>query len=231
MDLETKPADGTAAPAPGAETPKYITEEHLEKTLASRFKSVEQRVEKTIAQTFETFSGKLKTDLESIFPKPEPKPESKKDHAENPELKKLEDRIASLTQQAETARAERDTERVKARDATLRQKLGERLATSGIDGVRARHAVGVLVDSERRVRWSEDGETILFRTPDGDELDLEPGVRAWLKTDDAKLYLPPRGSQGSGDRPGSGSPPSAASGPLDRRTVAEGLRRALLGQF
>ena len=97
--------------------------------------------------------------------------------------------------------------------------------------MRARHALGVLVDAERRVRWADDGESLLFRTETHDELELGAGLREWLKTEDAKLYLPPRGAAGSGDRPGAQPPPRAPAGPPDRAAVAEGLRRVLLGQM
>jgi hypothetical protein len=136
-----------------------------------------------------------------------------------------------LTRQADEARSERDTERARGRDAQMRQRLGDALSAAGIDGVRARHAVGLLVDAERRVRWSEDGTALLFRTDGHDELELALGLREWLKTDDAKLYLPARGAQGSGDRPGAQPPPRTQAGPPDRGTVADGLRRVLLGQL
>jgi hypothetical protein len=55
-------------------------------------------------------------------------------------------------------------------------------------------------------------------------------LKDWLKTEDAKLFLPPRGASGSGDRPGAGPPRSPAVAPT-RNDVAEGLRRALLGQL
>ena len=98
--------------------------------------------------------------------------------------------------------------------------------------MRARHALGLLVDAERRVRWADDTEAIFFRTDAHDELELAAGVREWLKTDDAKLSIPASAPAGSGDRPGA-LPPStrAPSGPPDRTAVAEGLRRALLGQL
>jgi hypothetical protein len=233
LDPEKKPDEG-AAETPPADAPKYVTEEQLDKALTPRLRAVEQKVEKSLAQSFEAFSAKLKTDLASLLPAPkvEAKPDTKKEPAApDPELKKLQDQIGSLTKQAEDARAERDTERAKVRDATLRQRVGELLATAGIEGVRARHALGLLVDSERVVRWSDDGDSIIFRAPDRGDVDLEAGLRNWLKSDDAKLYLPPKGTQGSGDRPATGGPSSRPSGPPDRREVADGLRRALLGQM
>jgi hypothetical protein len=223
-----QPPAGTDPPKDGAEAPKYITEEQLQTALGERFRSFEQKVDKALG----TLGSKLKDELVAIFPKPEPpKPsddgKSKdKEPSASPELKKLQEQITVLTRQADEARSERDAERARGRDATLRQRLTDALSAAGIEGVRARHAVGLLVDAERRVRWTEDGQAITF-----DDFELAAGLREWLKTDDAKLYLPARGVLGSGDRPGAQPPPRAPAGPPDRATVADGLRRVLLGQL
>jgi hypothetical protein len=233
LDPEKKPEDG-AAETPAADAPKYVTEDQLDKALTARLRAVEQKVEKTVAQSFDTFSTKLKTELASLFPPPkaEAKADAKKEPVPpDPELTKLKDQVTTLTQQAADARAERDTERAKARDATLRQKLGELLGAAGIEGVRARHVIGLLVDSEHAVRWSDDGDGLVFRTADRGDVELETGLRTWLKSDDAKVYLPPKGTQGSGDRPAIGGPSTRPTGPPERRDVADGLRRALLGQM
>jgi len=238
------PAGGAATPAPGADPPKptegapsYVTEEQLQAALTARFRTFEQKVDKTLSEGLGTFGTKLKDELAALFPKAEPKPEpaapkdGKPREEPNPELRRLQEQIGVLTQQADDARAERDAERARTRDSVLRQRVTDALSGVGIEGVRARHAIGVLVDAEKRVRWGEDGASILFRTDSHDELELAAGVREWLKTEDAKLYLPARGALGSGDRPGALPPPRAPAGPPDRTTVADGLRRVLLGQI
>lgn len=225
------PPAGADPPKPEGEPPKFVTEEHLQSALGERFRTFEQKVEKTLS----ALGPKLRDELGALFPKPEPKAAAaegkgapgKGEPEPHPELKKLQDQIAQLTTKAEAAERERDAERARSRDAALRQRLTEALSAAGIEGVRARHAVGLLVDAEKRVRWSEAGDAIAF-----DDVELALGLREWLKTDDAKLYLPPRGAAGSGDRPGGQPPPSRApSGPPDRAAVAEGLRRVLLGQM
>jgi hypothetical protein len=242
-----QPAGGAPPPAtpetpkpPAEGAPAYVTDEQLQAALTTRFRSFEQKVDKALADGLGAMGTRLRDELVALFPKPEPRPEGEPRPAEGgaaqpapaPELKKLQDQIALLTKQAEDARSERDAERGRARDSLLRQRVTEALSGVGIEGVRARHALGLLVDAERRARWADDGESILFRTDAHDELDLASGVREWLKTEDAKLYLPPRGAAGSGDRPGAQPPPARQpAGPVDRATVAEGLRRALLGQL
>lgn len=235
-----KPADGEAPPA-------YVTDEQLQAALTTRFRSFEQKLDKALSDGLSTIGTRLRDELAALLPQREPaadvgetapKPEgaagavTPATHAPSPELRKLQDQITLLTRQADEARAERDTERARARDSLLRQRVTDALSGIGIEGVRARHALGLLVDAEKRVRWSEDGGSVLFRTDAHDELDLGLGLREWLKTEDAKLYLPPRGAAGSGDRPGAQPPPARQpAGPVDRATVADGLRRALLGQL
>ena len=232
------PAD---PPKPAEATPSFVTDDQLQAALTTRFRSFEQKIDKTLTDTLGALVEKLRGELAPILAKPEPAAETPGAKPEGagpaapapaPELRKLQDQIAVLTKQADDARSERDTERARGRDSLLRQRVTDALSGVGIEGVRARHAVGLLVDAERRVRWSDAGDQIVFRTEAHDELELGAGVREWLKTDDAKLYLPPRGAAGSGDRPGGQPPPPRPpSGPLDRTTVAEGLRRALLGQM
>lgn len=243
MDPE-KPVGGapsppaTDPPAPIEAAPSYVTEEQLQTALTARFRTFEQKVDKALSDGLGAFGSKLKDELALLFPRPEPRPEGGGAPADgrpkdepNPELRRLQEQIGVLTKQADDARAERDTERARGRDSLLRQRLTEALSLVGIDGVRARHALGVLVDAERRVHWADDGELLLFRTDAHDELELGVGLREWLKTEDAKLYLPPRGAAGSGDRPGAQPPPRAPAGPPDRAAVADGLRRVLLGQL
>ena len=237
--MEPQDPQGNTAPEAAQgnpdDAPKFVTEEQLNRAITARFKGFEQKIEKTLGESLTAsltaFGGKMKEELTALLPpKPEPKEEKKKEAPANPDLKKFEDQIAALTKQADEARSERDEERRKMRDATLRQKLTDALATAGIDGVRARHAVGLLVDAEKRVRWSDDGDAVLFRRAEDDDVELGEGIKSWLKSDDAKLYLPPRGATGSGDRPGRATPRTPAEPPT-RGDVADGLRRALLGQI
>jgi hypothetical protein len=234
-----QPPQGTVAPEATQGTddaPKHVTEAQLNKAITARMKSFEERLEKSFGESFTSFSATLRTELAALMPKPPEakaeggKKESEKSGADHPELHALKGEVARLTKQSEDVRAERDVERTKLRDASLRQTLTDALASAGIEGVRARHAVGLLVDAEKRVRWSERGDAALFRRGPDDEVELDEGLRHWLTTDDAKLYLPPRNAAGSGDRPGGSAPKTPPAAPT-RTDVADGLRRALLGQI
>jgi hypothetical protein len=232
-----QPPQGTAAPeaAEGTDVaPKHVTEQQLNKAITSRMKSFEERLEKSFGESFTSFSATLRTELAGLMPKPpEAKSEGGKkpgEKPESPELHALQDEVARLKKESEDVRIQRDVERTKLRDASLRQTLTDALASAGIEGVRARHAVGLLVDAEKRVRWSEREDAAVFRRSEHDVVPLDEGLGEWLRSDDAKLYLPPRNAAGSGDRPGGAAPKTPAAAPT-RSDVAEGLRRALLGQI
>ena len=233
------PPDGAKEPA--SETPTYITEEQMNKALGARFAGFETKMGKTIGDALSSFAGALKGELAGLLPKPEPAPapapegKGKKDvaapaPADSPELKKLQDQVTELTQREKKAAQERDTERAKAKDTLLRQKLSDALVAGGVEAPRARHAVGLLVDAEKRVRWSEEDDKIVFQRAEHDEVELAVGVKDWLKTEDGKLYLPPTGAQGSGDRPGK-NPPRGTNGAPNRSAVAQALRRVFLGEM
>ena len=51
----------------------------------------------------------------------------------------------------------------------------------------------------------ETGEPV-YHENEHSVVDLATGIRAWMKTEEAKIFLPPTGARGSGDRPGQGGP-------------------------
>ena len=46
----------------------------------------------------------------------------------------------------------------------------------------------------------DESGNVSFRGSDGDPIDVETGIKGWVATEEAKIYLPPRGTTGSGDR-------------------------------
>lgn len=119
---------------------------------------------------------------------------------ESPQFRGLQKQLGELQKRAEQAEAARSQESAKARDALLRQKLAQSLADHGVDAARTKHAIGYLVDASKSVRYGDDGESLVFSS-NGEELDFASGLKTWVASDDAKIYLPPRGTAGSGDKP------------------------------
>lgn len=130
----------------------------------------------------------------------------------------------------ERLQRERDEAKQAKRESDRQAALRRALEEHGISGKHAAHASTYL---DRHVVFDEDDD-LVFRNP-GDREDvraLTDGIAQWAKTDDAKFYLPPRGVNGSGDRPPSttGSPlkpnatPEEARAEL-RKQIGEGLKR------
>ena len=227
-------SQGNGAPNPQGEgdSPKFVTEDQLNRAISARFgafeKSFGSKLEKTLGESLAGLSTKFEEALASVKTDGAPKNEQKQQSSsvlDAPEYKGMQRELAELKKQTAEAKAERDAERGKVRDSSLRQRLGEELAKHGVDAARAKHAIGYLVDADKRVRWSEDGEQLVFRDADG-EVDLATGLKGWVKTDDGKLYIPPRGAQGSGDRPG-----GSVNGQRQQTLQRGDIGRAILSEF
>ncbi len=198
----TQPGQGE-----GGDAPKYVTEEQLNRAISARLADYGKKVEKSIEAAVGGIGAKL-DELKSSLPSlggggtDSKDPPRGGDIENHPLVKGLQKQIADQKAATEQLKAERDAEKAAARDGKLRQKLTDALTKGGVDPRYVRKAVGDLVDVEKRVRFSDDeGDDLVFRDATGD-LDLETGLKGWFKSDDAKIYLPPRGTQGSGDRAG-----------------------------
>lgn len=174
-----------------------VVSEMVNKAITSRNKQVESKVDKL----FNDFSAKFEERLSKL---PTDKPQSSGTEPrieETPVYKGLQKQLSDLQHKLETAENEKRAERSKARDKDLRQKLGDELVKSGIDPTRVRHAVGLLVDADKRIRYvDEDSDEVVFKDSDDQEVDFRTGLKNWVKSDDAKIYMPARGATGSGDR-------------------------------
>lgn len=200
------------------------TSEMINKALTNRNKQVEAKVEKAIAELQKSFEEKLTALLEANKKAPEPTVDDKKSKEsanaapkveENPVVKELQAKLATVQKQLETTEREKRAERDRARDKDLRQKLSDELVKSGVDPTRVRHAVGLLADADKRVRYVDDTDEVVFLDEDGEPLDLKSGVKNWAKTEDAKIYMPARGTTGSGDRSSTKQKSQSGTNPLD----------------
>jgi hypothetical protein len=213
------------------DAPKYVTETQLNKAITARFTAFEKK-QTDQAETFqkatvEQVGTLLDEKLSSLKPPDPPKPDPKDggpDAATAAKLSGLEKQVEKLTGELETERKAKAAETAKARDVSLRGTLTDALSGHGIEGKRALHAIGHLVDSSKRVRLAEDGETPLFQDDSGTDVDLKTGLADWAKSDDAKLYLAPTGASGSGARStGGGGSPAGSSGGNSKPSVGDRL--------
>lgn len=207
---------GTPAPqaGQGEDAPKYVTAEELNRAITARFADFSKKSEKTLTESFGAFEKKL---AELVAAKPEPqadpaKPPSIQDH---PDFKGMTKKLADLEARAAAAEAKTEAERAKGKDLSLRQRLADELAKAGIkDPTRAKHAARFLVDGERLVKWNEEGDALVFRDAEAGEVDFSTGFKGWLKSDDAKLYLPSPDAAPPGARPAPPQRIQPQGGPL-----------------
>lgn len=185
--------------------PKYATIEEVTE-------AVSELVNKAITNRNKAFEGKMTGMLSELTAKfeermkaqaaPAPSssgPESKVE--DTPVFKGLQKQLADMQQKLEATEREKRAERAKGRDKDLRQRLSDELTKAGVDPARVRHAVGFLVDSDKRVRYvDEDTDEVVFTDEDNQEVDFRTGLRNWMKSDDSKIYQSARGTTGTGDR-------------------------------
>jgi hypothetical protein len=140
----------------------------------------------------------------------------------SPEFQGMKRQMAEMRAQIE----ERDRKLQAAEDAqkraSLRSKLGEELGKVGIvDPARVKAASALLITEEGRVRLDEDGNAVFAESADS-VLDLATGIKAWAKSEDAKIFIPATGARGSGDA-ARASKAQQASGPQEMSLADLGL--------
>lgn len=207
--------------------------ELVNRAITSRTKSLEAKFEKGLSELTNGFGAKFDEFakmFEASKPKPpEPKPDDKGKQQPSikdaPEYQELLKQVDVLKRSQDAAQKAAEAERREKRDMSLRQKLAKALADAGVnDASRADLAVGILIDAKKHVRYmADDSDDIVFQDAEG-ETDLTGGIKRWVKSDAGKVFLPPRGTNGSGDR-GGGSAPGArpGNGLPSKREIGEAL--------
>jgi len=116
--------------------------------------------------------------------------------------KKYEGRINELEEKNRQEANAREQERMERLQTEEKHALSSALANAGIEGSRARAAMSLLYTEDKRVTRNDDGD-IVFLVPKAgyvDQVTLDEGITDWLKTEDGKAFLPPRGAGGSGGK-------------------------------
>ncbi|GAC1576967.1 MAG: hypothetical protein NVS3B7_10090 [Candidatus Elarobacter sp.] len=212
------------------DAPKFVTAEDVAKivnqAISARNKSFESKVEKSLADATGTLGAKFEEFAAKVAPPPKvDQPASASDGApkveEHPAFRSLQKQLSELRNKAERVEQERDAERAKTREASMRQRVQSALAEHGVDPKYAKHALGHLVDATKLVRLGEDGESLIFRDAEGADIDFATGLKSWVASDEAKIYLPPRGAAGSGANPQHTSAGRGNAPPDPRETLAQ----------
>jgi len=148
---------------------------------------------------------------------------------ESPEVRAMRRELDELKQKSQEAEAKAKEAEALNKKQQLRAMTSETLAKhGGMKADAARRAIALL-EADGRIKYDDDDQPI-FVGEDGD-IKLEQGIKDWLKTEDGKSFLPPRGTQGSGERPGAGKPNTGNPGQPSRAELGAKLLQALDGRI
>ena len=120
-------------------------------------------------------------------------------------LTTLQQRLQSMEAELQASRKERDAERARNRDMTLRSTMADNLARIGIkDPIDQKHAIAVLREAGVVRYEADDSDRVVWANQDGTAYEAELGFRQWAKSEEAKRFLPATGTRGSGSGRGAG---------------------------
>lgn len=163
-------------------------------------KAVTGQLKRALGKEVADAVAKAVAEMKSQMTPPEPQPQSKKDK-QDPEVTALQRQIEELTNNYKRAEQSRlETEKRAREDRTyaeLRSMLQKELKPEFVEMV-ARD----LTKGQGRVVFDEDGNPLfkIKRSPyqgmpeEEEELPLEAGVQAYLKSKEAEPFLPPPGT-------------------------------------
>ena len=95
------------------------------------------------------------------------------------------------------------------RDIERNNKIDGILSKAGVNDPFMRDLAIAHFDRKGRVVWDgdEDDAKLVWNGDDGVPVAFDDGMTSWLKSEEAKRFLPATGKGGSGSRPGNGKPP------------------------
>ena len=238
MPITIKDAEGNDVELPTAEELKQQNAELINTTVNAAITThLKRELPKVSAEVAKTINADLtKTIQESLVPSLEEKiaalkpkepdekgtPPKAVPVTDTPEYRGLQKQVQELQEQRRKDAEAAAKAEAQSRDTRLRQHVSEALSTAGItDPTLARIALGHLVDATKRVKFDDVGENVLYTDSKLGELPLVDGISEFMKTDEAKVFIPAKKSGGTGDpivirKPGG-------------RTSAEDMSRAEIG--
>jgi hypothetical protein len=164
-------------------------------------REISKVVNGAITQRLNTFESKFdakwqeRLNAQDEAPKGPGRPAKEKDIS--PEVLALQKKLEAMEQKEAKLVQEQ-------RDSSLRKSLTDQLTKAGIDQRYMKAALAMLIDSDKLVGYTSESyaqnpDKIVFRTQDG-ETELVDGLRDWIRSDEGKGFVAPKGAQGSGDK-------------------------------
>ena len=198
-------ATGATSDQTGSETPEYVSKAELNATINGFRKSFLTDMKKELAE------------LRAALPVQEEPPAKKAKVEADPEKEAIKQELRQL-------REARETDLAVARNLKMKEVLSETLTQNGVDPRHLKHAMAFLT-LEGGVRMDEDGSVKMKLG--ALDYELNDAVKSWVKTEDAKLYLAPKGAAGSGQK-GSVNSNQNPSGQMTKEVDWEAFKNKLL---
>lgn len=198
-------ADGGGKPNADGDA-KFVTQEQLSQVVnqavSSHMKRLDTKIGATmkdaVAEALKDMVQKAKDDDDPPGADPPAGGGKGADDKPNPAMTALKRQVETLTTKLQKAEDDRAGEAKQRQRDGLKSAVLKQLGESGLSGQHLRGAQAILYQDDR-VRIGDDGAH-LFRNAEGEDLPLVEGVKEWIGSDDAKLFLPPKDVRGSGDR-------------------------------
>ena len=210
MSEETKKDETTAQPLA----------EEIGRVIEERFKSIEGKLNGIVAShikrgtTQDVLKSFVAQRLEGLLPDVERRlldsytaSTTKAPEAASAEAKKIaeyEAKLKEMNERMEADSRERANEKQKRLSLEEKSRLADELRLAGVPDSRVRAAVALVYTEDKRVGRNANGDVVYFVPKDGytDEVSLSDGVKEWMKSDEGKVFLPPRDASGSGSKGG-----------------------------
>jgi hypothetical protein len=234
------------------ETPKeHFTAEQTEALQAMMGKTVNSILTARLATSEKTLLSKLtptigdalKAQLPDLIKGliPAPPDPDEKDGKGGKGTKRAEDAVemATLRKQVEDLRKANELSDRKAQASEQKQREMERqryvvdaLAKGGVVDPFKQELALAYLDKKKRIEWTGDGDekSLVWNDDIGTQVSPEEGLASWMKSEEAKHFLPPAGTKGSGGRPGNGGGPNTGGKPTKEQAwgiVGEALKEGL----
>jgi len=200
----------------------------------ARLGTLEKKIlEKTTASLGEALKTQLPELLKELRPAPpvddpDPKGKNKGGRQDDVELQTLRKQLEENRKNIEIANARAAAAEARRREMDRQKTLLEQLTKGGIKDAFQQELALAFLDRRKRVEWSgdDDDATLLWNDENGGQVSFTEGLTSWLKTDEAKHFLPPTGTKGAGSRPTQGGSPNTNQ-QLSPEQIARNLGEAL----
>lgn len=209
-DENTPDTEQEAPPTVSLDDVKSIVAKSVNAAITQRLSQYDQKLEDT-----------LSSQLEQIMSKTQASASNDDTPAEDDAVQAMRARLKEMEALLAAEKQERDKERHLRSVNEERAALKDVLQAEGVPSDRLKAAVAVLYTEDQRIGRDDHGNIQFLTQEEGyvDRASLKEGVAKFLKTDEGKIYLPPRDVSGSGNKGG------RAPAPKEGSSLAEDVRQ------